>query len=98
MALMCFELVLTKTITCFMLTTITAKMSPLFTDCVLATGGNVKDGSACCQFPFTYKNIQYYSCTVVENYGVSWCYTNMQDRIWGICGKSFKLNYYSFLF
>ena len=45
-----------------------------------------------CVFPFSYKNIEYTSCTTIENDGTLWCSTevdgngNYIERKWGNCG------------
>ena len=48
-------------------------------------GCKTTDGKAC-QFPFTYKGIEYKQCTSISNNGVPWCGTASGG--WGNCMQS----------
>lgn len=46
-------------------------------------GGNASN--APCHFPFKWKGIAYNECSMVDNHGKQWCFTDKKNSNWGNC-------------
>lgn len=59
---------------------------------VRTIGGNAN--KTCCHFPYKYNDVEYFTCTYVDNHK-PWCAVTAnydRDGVWGVCvGKTFDL-------